>query len=170
MYVSLCITFLLLSANTFHVCGYWLYLYFTSHILTSLPIFSVGSFNLFPLIYKMTSNTKSSDFCHLFCKLSNVLNFVQFDIVTKCCLQSIIFCCYSITQSCLTLWDSMDSSTPGFPVLHNLLSLLKCMSIELVMPSNHLIPCRPLLLLPSIFPSIRVFSKESVLHIRWPKY
>ena len=48
-------------------------------------------------------------------------------------------------------------------------SLLKLMSIELVMPSNHLIFCRPLLLLPSIFPSIRVFSKESVLHIRWPK-
>ena len=44
------------------------------------------------------------------------------------------------------------------------------MSIELVMPSNHLILCRPLLLLPSIFPSIRVFSNESVLHIRWPKY
>ena len=49
-------------------------------------------------------------------------------------------------------------------------SLLKVMSIELVMPSNHLILCRPLLLLPSIFPSIRVFSNESVLYIRWPKY
>ena len=49
-------------------------------------------------------------------------------------------------------------------------SLLKLMSIELVMPSNHLILCCPLLLPPSIFPSIRVFSKESVLHIRWPKY
>ena len=49
-------------------------------------------------------------------------------------------------------------------------SLLKLMSTELVMPSNHLILCCPLLLLPSIFPSIRVFSKESVLHIRWPKY
>ena len=49
-------------------------------------------------------------------------------------------------------------------------SLLKFMSIELVMPSDHLILCRPLLLLPSIFPSIRVFSKESALHIRWPKY
>ena len=48
-------------------------------------------------------------------------------------------------------------------------SLLKFMSIELVMPSNHLILCHPLLLLPSIFPSIRVFSKESVLYIRWPK-
>ena len=49
-------------------------------------------------------------------------------------------------------------------------SLFKCMSIESVMPSNHLILCRPFLLLPSIFPSIRVLSKESVLHIRWPKY
>ena len=49
-------------------------------------------------------------------------------------------------------------------------SLLKLMSIELVMPSNHLILCRPLLLLPSIFPSIRVFSNESVLHIQWPNY
>ena len=49
-------------------------------------------------------------------------------------------------------------------------SLLKLMSTELVMPSNHLILCRPLLFLPSIFPSIRVFSNESALHIRWPKY
>ena len=49
-------------------------------------------------------------------------------------------------------------------------SLLKLMSIESVMPSNHLILCHPLILLPSIFPSIRVFSNESVLHIRWPKY
>ena len=49
-------------------------------------------------------------------------------------------------------------------------SLLKLMSIELVMPSNHLILCHPLFLLPSVFPSIRVFSNESVLHVRWPKY
>ena len=59
---------------------------------------------------------------------------------------------------------------PGFPVLHFSQSLLKPMSIESMMPSNHLILCRPLLLLPSIFPSIRVFSSESVLHIRQPKY
>ena len=52
----------------------------------------------------------------------------------------------------------------------NLQSLLKLMSIELVIPSNHLILCHPLLLLLSIFPSIRVYSNESVLHIRWPKY
>ena len=59
---------------------------------------------------------------------------------------------------------------PGFPVHHQLPSLLKLMSIESVMPSNYLILCHPLLLLPSIFPSIRVFSNESVLCIRWPKY
>ena len=64
----------------------------------------------------------------------------------------------------------MDCSTPGFPVHHQLRSLLKLMSIESVMPSNHLILCCPLLLPPSIFPSIRVFSKESVLLIRWPKH
>ena len=64
----------------------------------------------------------------------------------------------------------MDCSTPGFPVHHQLPDLLKLMSTESVMPSNHLILCCPLLLLPSIFPSIRVFSSESVFCIRWPKY
>ena len=64
----------------------------------------------------------------------------------------------------------MDCSTPGLPVHHQLPELPKLMSIELVMPSNHLILCCPLLLLPSIFPSIRVFSNESALRIRWPKY
>ena len=63
----------------------------------------------------------------------------------------------------------MGCSTPHFPVLPHLQSLLKFMSIELVMPSSHLVLCHPLLL-PSIFPSIRVFSNESALHIRWPKY
>ena len=63
----------------------------------------------------------------------------------------------------------MDCSMPGFPGFHYSWSLLKLMSIELVMLSNHLILCRHLLL-PSIFPSIRVFSNESALHIRWPKY
>ena len=76
----------------------------------------------------------------------------------------------SVTQSCLTLCDPMDCSTPGFPVHHQLLEMLKLMSIELVMPFNHLILCSPLLPMPSIFPSFRVFSSESALHIRWPKY
>ena len=74
----------------------------------------------------------------------------------------------SVTQSCPTLCKPMDCSTPGFPVVTDSQSLLKLMSIESVMPSNHLILCRPLLLLPSVFPSIRVFSSESVLCIRWP--
>ena len=64
----------------------------------------------------------------------------------------------------------MYCSMPGFPVYHNSRSLLSLMSIRSVMPSNHLIFCHPLLHSPSIFPSIRVFSKESVLRIRWPKY
>ena len=76
----------------------------------------------------------------------------------------------SVAQSCRTLCDPMDCSTPGFPVHHQLQSLLRFISIELVMPSNYLILCHPFLLLPSIFPSIRVFSSESVLCIRWPKY
>ena len=64
----------------------------------------------------------------------------------------------------------MDYSTPGLPVHHQLPEFTKLMSIESVIPSSHLILCRPLLLLPSIFPSIRVFSDESALSIRWPKY
>ena len=64
----------------------------------------------------------------------------------------------------------MDCSMPGFPVHHQLLELAQSMATESVMPSNHLILCRPLLLPPSIFPSIRVFSSESALRIRWPKY
>ena len=79
-------------------------------------------------------------------------------------------CCYSVAQSCPTLCDPLDCSTSGFPALNCSQILLKFMSIELVMPSNHLILCHPLLLLPSIFLSIRVFSSESVLHIMWPKY
>ena len=63
----------------------------------------------------------------------------------------------------------MDRSTPGLPVHHQLPEPPKPMSTESVMPSNHLILCCPLLLMPSIFPSIRVFSNESALHIRWPK-
>ena len=74
----------------------------------------------------------------------------------------------SVAQSCLTLCEPMNCSTPGLPVYS--WSLPKLMSFESVMPTNHLIPCHPLLLLPSVFPNIRVFSNESALHIRWPKY
>ena len=68
------------------------------------------------------------------------------------------------------LCGPMGCSMAGFPAHHQLQSLPKAMSMESVMPSNHLILCHLLLLLPSIFPSIRVFSQESVLRIRWPKF
>ena len=70
----------------------------------------------------------------------------------------------SVTQSCLTLCDPMNCSTPGLPVHHQLRSSPKLTSIESVMPSSHLILCRPLLLLPPIPPSIRVFSSENSSH------
>ena len=75
----------------------------------------------------------------------------------------------SVSQLCRILCNPMNRSTPGLPVT-NSQSSLKLMSIESVMPSNHLILCRPLLLLPPIPPSIRVFSHESTLHMRWPRY
>ena len=75
----------------------------------------------------------------------------------------------SVAQSCPALCNPMDCSTLGFPVHHQLLEPTQTY-VHHVMPSNHLILCHSLLLLPSIFPSIRVFSNESVLHIRWPKY
>ena len=74
----------------------------------------------------------------------------------------------SVAKLCLTVGEPIDCSTPGFPVHHQSWNLL--MSIEPMTPSKHIILSCPLLLLPSIFPSIKVFSNESVLHIRWPKY
>ena len=71
---------------------------------------------------------------------------------------------------CLTLCNPMDCSTPGLPVLHHLPEFAQTHVHRSVMPSNHLILCHPLILLPSIFPSIRVLSNESVLCIRWPKF
>ena len=76
----------------------------------------------------------------------------------------------SVAQSCPTLCDSMNRSTPGLPVHHQLWSSLRLTSIKSLMPSSHLILCRPLLLLPPIPPSFRDFSNESALHMRWPEY
>ena len=76
----------------------------------------------------------------------------------------------SVTQSCPTLSDPMDCRTPGLSVHVQLPELLKIMSIESVISSNYLIVCHPLLLPPSIFSNIRVFSNKSVLWISWPKY
>ena len=76
----------------------------------------------------------------------------------------------SVAQLCQTLCNPMDSSTPDFPVLHQLSELAQLLSVESVMPSSHLVICLPSLLLPSILTNIRVFSNESALCIRWPKY
>ena len=83
------------------------------------------------------------------------------------------FCCFqfsSVAQSCPTLCTPRNTAHQASLSITNSQSSPKLMSIESVMPSNHLIFCRPLLLLPSMFPSIRVFSNESALLIRWPKY
>ena len=103
------------------------------------------------------------------CRLSPHFLHVGFRKAKAFHFDEVLFQFSSSAQSCLAFCDPMDCSTSGFPV-HHQLPLLKLMSIESVMPSNHLILCRPLLLLPSIFPSIRVFSNESALCIRWPKY
>ena len=76
----------------------------------------------------------------------------------------------SVTQLCSILCNTMDCTSQASLSITNSGSLLKLMSFESVMPFNHLILCCPLLLLPSIFPSIRVISNESALHIRWPKH
>ena len=83
---------------------------------------------------------------------------------------SIVPLCGSVAQSCPTLFNPMDCSTPASLSFTISRSLLKLMSIESVMPSNHLILCHLFLLLPSIFPRIRIFSSESALCIKWPKY
>ena len=76
----------------------------------------------------------------------------------------------SVTQSCLTLCYPMNRSTPGLPVHHQLLEFTETHVHQVSDAIQNLILCRPLLLLPSVFPSIRVFSNESALRIRWPKY
>ena len=83
-------------------------------------------------------------------------------------LDQMISCC-SVAQSCLTLCDPMDWSMPGFLVLYHLPELAQTHVHGVSDLTNHLVPCCPLLFLPSIFPSNRVFSNESALHIRWPK-
>ena len=87
------------------------------------------------------------------------------------CIRTLVLHC-SVAKSCPTLFDPMNCSTPGFSVLHYFPEFSQTQFIQSVIQfnlSNHLILCCPLLL-PSIFPSIRVFSSESALHTRWPKY
>ena len=89
--------------------------------------------------------------------------------MTRAVLYYASLCCCSVAKSCPTLCNPVDCSKPGFLSFTISRSWLKLMSIEFVILSNHLIFCCPLLLLPSVFPSIRVFSNASVLCIRWPK-
>ena len=98
-------------------------------------------------------------------KIKNLLH-VSINNVRAQSLSTVQFS--SVAQSCPTLCDPMDCSMPDFP--DQLPNLLQLMSIKSVMPSRHLILYCLLLLLPSTFSSIRVFSSESVLHIRWPMY
>ena len=88
-------------------------------------------------------------------------------LLVSCLIDMCVLSCFSHVRLVVTPWTAAHHASL---FITNSWSLLKLMSIELVMPSNHLILCCPLLLLSSIFPSIRVFFKESVLPIRWPKY
>ena len=121
---------------------------YINNMINSLSSF-IMSFDLsLPVKYKLKS---------LYCITSSVLVVLSFQFS-------------SIVQSCPTLCETMDYSTLGLPVHQQLLELAQVMPIRSVMSSNHLILCHPLLLLPSIIPSIRVFSNEAALRIRWPKY
>ena len=121
---------------------------YINNMINSLSSF-IMSFDLsLPVKYKLKS---------LYCITSSVLVVLSFQFS-------------SIVQSCPTLCETMDYSTLGLPVHQQLRELAQVMPIRSVMPSNHLILCHPLLLLPSITPSIWVFSHESVLCIRWLKY
>ena len=103
---------------------------------------------------------------HLYKITSNTASYSHSPFLGSCSC-----CCYSVAQSCpnfVTPWTAAHQASLSFTITR---SLLKLMSIKSVMPSNHLVLCHPLLLLPSIFPNIRVFSnKESALCIRWQKY
>ena len=121
-----------------------------------------ASFTVFWLLFVVSVVLSSLKFFFLFSYWHALIPF------------SVFFVCHywfcSVAQSCLTLCDPMDCSTPGFPVHHQLLKLAQT-HVHLVgdaIQPSHL--CHPLLLLPSIFLSIRILSNESVLRIRWPKY
>ena len=101
---------------------------------------------------------------HKSCALAKVV--LTREIYSSKCICSVQFS-HSVMSDSVTPWTASHQASLS---IINSQNLLKLMSIELVMPSNHLILCCPLLLLPSIFPSIRVFSSESVLRIKWPKY
>ena len=99
-----------------------------------------------------------------------ISRYQQCTVRSQYLIQYILYSRCSIAKLCPILWDSVDCSTPGSLSFTISWSLLKLVSIESVMLFNHLMFCQPLFLLPSIFPSIRLFYSELALHIRWPKY
>ena len=101
--------------------------------------------------------------------LSDLLSLISF-ISLDFCQPSWVICCCSVAHSCPTLCDPMGCNTPGFPVLHHLPELAQTHVHWVSDAIHHFVFCHSLLLLPLIFPSIRVFSNEWALHIRWPKY
>ena len=124
----------------------------------------------FPCVSPQRISLKNSikNFCTPFTQIYQFLTSATF----ACILMYIsIWCRGSVAKLCPTLCLPGNCSTPGFPILHCISqSLLKFVSIESVMPSNHLILCCPFFFLPSVVPSIRIFSIESTICIRWPKY
>ena len=137
-------------------------------------------FRCFPIYLPWSDGTRYHDLCLLNEKLIWIIidfsyrkGYLTLYMVNTYLETVLVFSCSvisSVQSLCPTLRDPMDCSSQASLSITNSQSLLKLMSIESVMPPNHLILCHPLLLLPSIFPSIRVFSNESALHIRWPKY
>ena len=133
-----------------------------------LCIGHLGRLSYFSLLFFGTLHSNGFTFPFFLCLLLLLLS--EKKLFVNCIVIN-MYQFSSVTKSCPTLCNPMNRSTPGLHVHRQLLESTQVhMSIESVMPSNHLILCRPLLLLPSIFPSIRVFSDESALCIRWAKY
>ena len=134
----------------------------STHFLVKLMINRIISDSVQKIVNTTYIYIYTHTHIHTFC--GNILNiFKPFTIIQSFSSVQLL----SRVQLFVTPWTAAHQASQS---ITNSQSLLKLMSIELVMPSNHLILCHPLLLQPSIFPSIRVFSNESVLHIRWPKY
>ena len=162
-----CTSFLmdLQESNEAHCTAFCLYhQYFFPGRFSHIPISFYNSF-----VFFLQSDKQKNSQHILMCIWLHLIICIGVQLLHNVVLISAIFLLCSVAKSCLTLCDFMDCSTPGFPITISR-SLLKLMSIVSVMLSNHLILCGPLLLLPSIFPSIWVFSNKSVLCIRWPKY
>ena len=137
--------------------------------------FCVTSLQMLKLLSFFTIFSSFSHFPRERATLLHIIVFFSFlqiliIIISFSCICTHYCCCCSISKSCPTFWDPMDAACQASLSFTVFLSLLKLMSIELTMPSNHLSQCHLLLFLPSILPRIKVFSNEPALCIRWSKY